>query len=505
MKSSDSPIFLISAGWRTGSTLLQRMMLPQCMVWGEPYGQAHLLNALANPERHWQAGWPPGDHFYDGAPLEGLSRQFIANLYPPLESLKAARHAFFDQLFGIPALKAGAQRWGLKTVRLDGDDASFLKSVFPLAKLIFLLRNPYDAYRSYLAKVASGQPWYHRWPDRPLDALEIGRHWRNAVASFIRVADQLEALVVQYETLAEQLDEIEGYVGIRLNRDALRWRPKETEAGLSVIPSQDLRLLHQQVHDVAELLEYGPNKEERCMCLPAPNVTGASSLLDPARCVVLVPVGGEIEPRCEVGLVQLEQRGYTVRRIRGYSAIDQGRNQLATDAINDGFEETFWIDSDIEFDPDDVEKLRGHNLPVSCGIYPKKGKRALACHVLPGTESITFGVDGGLVEIQYAGAGFLHVRREVYEVLCSQLELPVCNLRWGRQMIPFFQPLVSQTEQGGWYLAEDYAFCERVRRCGFRVFADSSIRLSHIGKYGFSWEEAGMETKRYGNYVYKLL
>ena len=60
---------------------------------------------------------------------------------------------------------------------------------------------------------------------------------------------------------------------------------------------------------------------------------------------------GFIHPPCEDALRELERRGYEVRRVGGYAAIDQARNQLATDALLDGFEETMWIDADLGFDP----------------------------------------------------------------------------------------------------------------------------------------------------------
>src|SRR6187401_2889186 len=104
------------------------------------------------------------------------------------------------------------------------------------------------------------------------------------------------------------------------------------------------------------------------------------------RSVILTPVASSIEPACEDGLRELEKRGYTVRRVRGYAAIDQGRCQMATDALAEGFEETIWIDSDIGFSADDVERLREAKKPIVCGIYPQKGRRALACHLMPGTE-----------------------------------------------------------------------------------------------------------------------
>ena len=228
------------------------------------------------------------------------------------------------------------------------------------------------------------------------------------------------------------------------------------------------------------------------------------SPLDPRRCVVLVPFGGQIVPDCEAGLRALERLGYQVRRVGGHAAIDQVRNRMATDALLDGFDELMWVDSDIVFRPEDVEALRRHGLPVVCGIYPKKGSRVLACHVLAGTPRLVFGRGGGLAEILYAGAGFLLTRREVYLTIQDRLALPVCNERFGRPMIPFFEPMSRALEDGYWSLGEDYAFSERARRCGFKVMADTTIRLWHVGSFRYGWEDAGTDRERFGSFTIEL-
>ncbi|HEY3968470.1 MAG TPA: hypothetical protein VGM05_28235 [Planctomycetaceae bacterium] len=219
------------------------------------------------------------------------------------------------------------------------------------------------------------------------------------------------------------------------------------------------------------------------------------------KCVILVPFATHIHPECDEGLRALERRGYPVRRLGGVAAIDQGRNQLATDALRDGFDETMWIDADIGFHPDAVDQLRKHALPIVAGIYVQKAKRSLACHVLAGTPSMTFGPTGGLVELLYAATGFLLVRREAYQKVQEQCRLPVCNEQFGRPMIPFFQPMVCPTENGNWYLAEDFAFCRRAREAGIRVFADTTIRLSHVGMYPYEWEDAGSGLPRFARYT----
>lgn len=224
---------------------------------------------------------------------------------------------------------------------------------------------------------------------------------------------------------------------------------------------------------------------------------------DPRRCVVLVPYGGPILPGCEAGLRELERRGYVVRRIGGYAAIDQGRNAMASGALIDGFEETMWIDSDIFFDADAVDQLRAHQLPIVCGVYSQKGKKAIACHIMPGTPKLEFGRDGGLIELMYAATGFLLVRREVYLTIQERLNLPLCNQRFTREvpMIPWFQPMTVQIEGGHWYLAEDYSFCQRARDCGYKIMADTSLRLWHVGTYQFGWEDAGRNVERFDSFT----
>lgn len=113
----------------------------------------------------------------------------------------------------------------------------------------------------------------------------------------------------------------------------------------------------------------------------------------PERCVVLVPVGGAIDPGCDDALRELEKRGYAVWRVRGYSAIDAARNPMATDAVAQGFDELVWIDSDVVVHPDDVDRLRSHRLPVVGGLDAKKSRREFAATFRPGTQNVRSGAD----------------------------------------------------------------------------------------------------------------
>ncbi len=225
------------------------------------------------------------------------------------------------------------------------------------------------------------------------------------------------------------------------------------------------------------------------------------------KCCILVPSRDGIDQAVEKALHELARRGYRLMIMRGVTSIDQIRSQMATDALKAGFEELFWIDDDVLFDPDDVDRMREHDLPIVGGVYPWKGKPQLAVHWLEGTKSIVLGTSGGIVEVKYAATGFLMTRAEVYEKLISgktrsqivpgMVEQELCAGipsvvgQFDRPMYPFFLPMVVYPirDQSPKYLAEDWAFFHRAWAAGFKIHVDTRIRLYHVGRYAYSWED----------------
>lgn len=70
------------------------------------------------------------------------------------------------------------------------------------------------------------------------------------------------------------------------------------------------------------------------------------------------------------------------------------------------------------------------------------------------------------------------------------------ELLWVDADIAFEPEILRDPELGAWYLSEDYAFCERARQAGHKVMAETSIRLWHHGRYGYSWEDVGAPRPR---------
>ena len=228
---------------------------------------------------------------------------------------------------------------------------------------------------------------------------------------------------------------------------------------------------------------------------PSPGRTG---------CVVLVPHLNGIEWECEQSLRKLEEAGVTVVRSRGSSQIDVARNQLASDALHDGFESIFFIDADIGFDPTDAYRLIARPERVVAGVYAKKGRREMATRFADGIDHIEFGPTApGLYPLKYAATGFLRIRATALRRMIAELGLPLCNAKWGRGVWPFFQPIwVPDGDSGHHYLGEDWAFSHRLSQIGITPLADTFIRLWHYGQYAYGWEDAGQDRLRHATYRY---
>jgi glycosyltransferase involved in cell wall biosynthesis len=224
------------------------------------------------------------------------------------------------------------------------------------------------------------------------------------------------------------------------------------------------------------------------------------------KAIVLVPYIDRIETDCERGLNQLEVAGVRVVRKPGCSAIDLARSELASDALHDGAEAILFVDSDIAFDSADALRILSRPEPVIAGVYAKKSQRDLACIFAEGITNVVFGAGApASYLLKYASAGFLRIRTAVLRRMVTDLRLPLCNTHWGRGLWPFFMPLVAEAREGGLhYLAEDWAFCHRLRQIGVNPMADTSIRLFHRGTHSFGWEDAGSEIYRYRTYNYFL-
>ncbi len=186
------PVFIFASSWRSGSTLLQRYVTRtgKILVWGETGGALNAICAAlagweqitADPSRVFpnKRGGGGGEAYlkFIDTPKSEHPRQWIANLTPPYEEIVQGMRAMMTDLYGRHAHERGYDRFGIKETRCDLATATCLQAVFPDAKFLFLVRNPYDVMLSIKRR-----DWMGRQPGH--DTLRMhAMHWKNLSAQF---------------------------------------------------------------------------------------------------------------------------------------------------------------------------------------------------------------------------------------------------------------------------------------------------------------------------------
>lgn len=258
----DEPLFIFSAGWRSGSTLLQRLVVSadKHFVWGEPYHQTDSLRRLAESLIPFGNGWPPAGYVYQSP--DGNSggadqpAQRIATYYPPVSKLVDAHRAFVRELLFPPPAQADL-RWGVKELRLSAEYGLYLRLLFPRARFLFLVRDPHAAYRSYTDRPT----WFERWPRSQIRTpYAYGRSWRRIAESFLAYEQTLDATLVRDEDLvpgSEAIDKLDRLLGAPVDRSLLDQGVNGTAgSGRRSLSPLEVTMLDRATHPLASRLGY---------------------------------------------------------------------------------------------------------------------------------------------------------------------------------------------------------------------------------------------------------
>ena len=172
----------------------------------------------------------------------------------------------------------------------------------------------------------------------------------------------------------------------------------------------------------------------------------------------------------------------SIGSVCGCSVVSRARNILVRDFLDSDCTDLIFIDSDINFQADDVLRLMAWASDPKKGIVggvprTRKVDKVYIAQLDQDEEGVTMN-RMGLVRAKRIATAFMLVRREVFERLVSE------NPQWNyhdhntdKQLNAVFDFLVN--EEG--YIGEDYLFCDRARAIGYEVWIDPTIKLGHMG------------------------
>lgn len=159
------------------------------------------------------------------------------------------------------------------------------------------------------------------------------------------------------------------------------------------------------------------------------------------------------------------------------SLVYDARNNMVRQAIREGFDRILWLDSDMEFEPDLMERLsarldEGKELvtglyfkrraPIEPVVYCKVGYyHSENDEVTPLAVSYSDYPVDSVFEVEGCGFGAVMMTVDLANRVAEKFGLP-------------FAPILG--------FGEDLSFCVRARQLGATLWCDSSVKLGHVGQ-----------------------
>lgn len=198
------------------------------------------------------------------------------------------------------------------------------------------------------------------------------------------------------------------------------------------------------------------------------------------------------------------------------SLVQRGRNTLTAKALgDDDVTHVFFIDADIDFQPESLLNLLEHDVDIVGGIYPKKSwlfdkvqnlgqfielykqdhnkgidptKFLKHCLLDYNFNGVVSSIQNNLSQVDNIATGFMLIKRKVFLTMMEKIpnikyrdDIGGTNEKESKYLHSFFDCGIVD----GRYLSEDFYFCKRWRDLGGKIYCDVSIPLNHIGNCMF--------------------
>lgn len=161
------------------------------------------------------------------------------------------------------------------------------------------------------------------------------------------------------------------------------------------------------------------------------------------------------------------------------SLVHRARMEMARVFLETEHSHLMWLDADIEFTTDDVAKLWNLQADIAVAAYRMKKPGDLRAAWVNGALVTDLDQYSGPIEVDYAGTGFMLIKREVIEALTKKHG--TYNGQHGPSPAIFMTPIYE-----GGLESEDFHFCRIAREAGYKVIMDPSIKLKHWGQFGWA-------------------
>lgn len=198
------------------------------------------------------------------------------------------------------------------------------------------------------------------------------------------------------------------------------------------------------------------------------------------KTLIAIPCMDTVPVDFMTSLVNLRKPPGTCYAVQPNSMIYDSRNNLAAKAIMNEYDRVLWLDSDMMFDPDLLERLSEDmdmGLDFVSALCVKRHRPSGPCIY----QDIVYEMAGKAVRaeaIPYAD----YLKNSLFTVKGAGFGAVLVKTELMRDVWEHYGPPFNPMTQMG----EDLSFCWRVNQLGREMYCDSRINTGHIGQYVFT-------------------
>lgn len=193
------------------------------------------------------------------------------------------------------------------------------------------------------------------------------------------------------------------------------------------------------------------------------------------KTLICIPCMDMVHTEFMKSLMGMRRVGETKITISCSSLIYDARNSMARRAVKENFDRVLWLDSDMSFEPDLMERLSARldegrefvtglyftrKAPVRPVIYSQCGYYEREEGVAPIAIWYDDYPKDDIFRIEGAGFGGVMMTVDLIKKVADKFGLP-------------FAPMLG--------FGEDLSFCGRANQCGAELWCDSTIKMGHVG------------------------
>lgn len=170
--------------------------------------------------------------------------------------------------------------------------------------------------------------------------------------------------------------------------------------------------------------------------------------------------------------------------------IQRARNDTIHLFLEGDYDDLIWIDSDIEWRPENFYKLLEYSEDVVGGTYRKKGDKEE--YVFRQKEPLgAIDPKTGLLEVSGLGTGFVKMSRKACQYLWD-VSSPYYEPKDNKERRMIFDVILKNMDM----ISEDITAFFKLFDGGFKIWLDTNITCNHTGPYKFQgdflpWYNAG--------------